>query len=58
FGEQTTTETVLMNQFINEFKKVISETNTFFNKDWIDYKLKTENIKISPFKETKIYSTN
>jgi hypothetical protein len=58
FGKQTTTETVLMNQFINEFKKVISETNTFFNKDWIDYKLKTENIKISPFKETKIYSTN
>ena len=56
FGEQTTTEIVLMNQFINEFKKVVSQTNTFFNKDWVAYKTKTENIKISPFKETKIYS--
>jgi len=55
FGEQTTTETVLMNQFITEFKRVVSETNAFFNKDWIDYKAKTENIKISSFKETTIY---
>jgi photosystem II stability/assembly factor-like uncharacterized protein len=56
FGEQTTTETALMNQFITAFKKVITETNAFFNKDWIAYKAKTETIKISPFKETKIYS--
>jgi photosystem II stability/assembly factor-like uncharacterized protein len=56
FGEQTTTETVLMNQFITAFKKAVTETNAFFNKDWIAYKAKTETIKISPFKETKIYS--
>ena len=56
FGEQTTTETVLMNQFITEFKKVVRETNAFFNKDWVDYKAKTENIKISSFKETTIYA--
>jgi hypothetical protein len=56
FGEQTPTETVLMNQFIAEFKKVVTETNAFFNKDWITYKAETETIKISPFKETKIYS--
>ena len=56
FGEQTTTETVLMNQFITEFKKVVSKTNAFFNKDWVDYRAQTENIKISSFKETKIYS--
>ena len=56
FGEQTTTETVLMNQFITEFKRVVSETNAFFNKDWVAYKAKTENIKISSFKETTIYT--
>jgi len=55
FGEQTTTETILMNQFITEFKKVVSKTNAFFNKDWVDYRAQTENIKISSFKETKIY---
>ncbi|QTE22796.1 WD40/YVTN/BNR-like repeat-containing protein [Polaribacter cellanae] len=58
FGEQTSTETVLMNQFKEEFKKVVNETNAFFNNDWVTYKSKTENIKISPFKETKIYSIN
>ncbi|WP_299012724.1 hypothetical protein [uncultured Polaribacter sp.] len=58
FGEQTSTETVLMNQFKEEFKKVLSETNTFFNNDWVSYKAAVENIKISPFKETKIFSTN
>jgi hypothetical protein len=58
FGEQTATETVLMNQFKAEFKKVVSETNAFFNKEWIVYKAATENIEISPFKETKIYTTD
>jgi len=56
FGEQTETEKILMNQFIEEYKKVVSETNTFFNNDWIAYKKSVENIQISPFKETKIYS--
>lgn len=58
FGEQTATEKVLMNQFIEEFKKTVSETNTFFNNDWIAYKKGVESIKISPFKETKIYSVD
>ena len=58
FGKQTSTEKVLMNQFIEEFKKAVSLTNTFFNYDWVAYKKSVENIKISPFKETKIYSTN
>ena len=56
FGEQTSTETVLMNQFIEEFKKAVAETNTFFNNDWIAYKKSVENINISPFKDTKIFS--
>ena len=58
FGEQTSTESVLINQFKEEFKKVVSETNSFFNNDWQAYKTSTENIKVSLFKETKIYSTN
>ncbi|MFY9243258.1 MAG: hypothetical protein WAO74_09545 [Polaribacter sp.] len=58
FGEQTETEKVLMNQFIDEFKKVVAETNTFFTNDWLAYKKLVENIKISSFKETKIYSIN
>ncbi|MEN8776446.1 MAG: hypothetical protein ABF263_03630 [Polaribacter sp.] len=58
FGEQTATETMLMNQFKNEFTKVISETNTFFNNDWVTYKASVENIKISPFKKTQIFTSN
>ena len=58
FGEQTTTETVLMNQFKDEFKKAVSKTNSFFNKDWLTYKKGTENIIISPFKQTKIFDAN
>ena len=58
FGEQTNTETQLTNQFKDAFKDAVSKTNSFFNKDWIDYKNSTEKIYISPFKETKIYSTN
>ncbi|MDD7914379.1 WD40/YVTN/BNR-like repeat-containing protein [Polaribacter ponticola] len=58
FGEQTATETQLINQFKNAFKDAVSKTNSFFNKEWINYKSLTEKIYISPFKETKIYSTN
>ncbi|UAM99189.1 hypothetical protein K8354_05035 [Polaribacter litorisediminis] len=56
FGKQTDTEKTLMNQFKEEFKKVVAETNTFFNNDWLAYKKLVENIQISPFKQTKIYA--
>ncbi|NVJ87932.1 MAG: hypothetical protein HWD82_00615 [Flavobacteriaceae bacterium] len=56
FGEQTATETQLINQFKEAFDKAISDTNAFFNNDWIKYKEKVEPIKISPFKTTKIFS--
>jgi hypothetical protein len=48
----------LINQFKETYIKAVSETNTFFNTDWLTYKLATEKIQISKFKETKIYSTN
>ncbi|MGB1284102.1 MAG: VPS10 domain-containing protein [Polaribacter sp.] len=56
FGEQTDTEKQLTHQFKEAFKKAISETNTFFNNDWILYKEGVEKIEISPFKEVKIFS--
>jgi predicted RNase H-like nuclease (RuvC/YqgF family) len=56
FGEQTATEIQLIRQFKEAFRKVLSKTNSFFNKEWINYKSSTEKIYISPFKETKIYS--
>ncbi|MGK0455361.1 MAG: hypothetical protein ACJAYY_002856, partial [Paraglaciecola sp.] len=34
----------------------VSETNRFFNNDWIAYKKSVESIKISAFKATKIYT--
>jgi hypothetical protein len=58
FGEQTTTEKILMDQFKEEYKKAVSETNAFFNNDWVDYKSSAEKIDISPFKTTKIFSVN
>ncbi|MEO9570319.1 MAG: hypothetical protein ABJH82_02760 [Polaribacter sp.] len=53
FGEQTSTEKVLVNQFKNDLKSTLEKTNSFFNLDWISYQNNIENIKISPFKETK-----
>ncbi|WP_298778968.1 hypothetical protein [uncultured Polaribacter sp.] len=58
FGEQTNTERQLINQFKDELKSAVEETNTFFNNDWLSYKSSVEKIQISPFKETKIYSSN
>ena len=55
FGEQTSTETVLMNQFKEGFNKALAQTNKFINTDWKTYRKSTEDIKISPFKEPIIY---
>ena len=53
FGEQTSTEQTLMNQFKEEFKKATAATTKFFNSDWETYRENTEKIKISPFKIIK-----
>ncbi|KGL62876.1 VPS10 domain-containing protein [Polaribacter sp. Hel1_85] len=55
FGEQTSTESILMNQFKMEFKKALEQTNKFINSEWKAYRNTTEKIKISPFKEPIIY---
>ncbi|APG64948.1 hypothetical protein LPB136_06070 [Tenacibaculum todarodis] len=58
FGEQTNTETVLLNQFKESFKEGIEKTNTFFTEDWSKYKLDVEKIDISPFKKVQEFSKN
>ena len=58
FGVQTATEKQLMSQFKGAYKKAVSDTNSFFNNDWVNYKSSVENINISQFKEIKIYSAN
>ena len=58
FGPQTNTEKQLIRQFKNSLKEALNKTNEFFNKDWKEYKISVEKIKISPFKDTKSFSVN
>ncbi|MBL4904522.1 MAG: hypothetical protein JKZ00_00490 [Flavobacteriaceae bacterium] len=53
FGNQTSTETQLVNQFKANHNEVLKKVNTFFDTDWKAYKATIEKIEISPFKETK-----
>ena len=55
FGEQTTTETQLTNQFIEGFDKAVIETNNFFNKEWTQFTSEMEEVNIPLFKKTKNY---
>ena len=43
-----------MSGCVIKFKRVVSETNALFNKDWVECKAKIENIKLSSFKKTTI----
>ena len=56
FGEQTSTEKQLIIQFKEALKPALEKTNTFFDKDWKEYKIEVEKIDLSPFKETKQFS--
>ncbi len=53
FGNLTSTERQLIKQYKDAMNNAIKKVNSFFGKDWKDYKTKVENISISPFKETK-----
>ena len=52
----TSTERTLMQHAKNDLEKALEKTNTFFNKEWNDYKSAMQKIEISPFKETKNYN--
>ncbi|MBA6156431.1 hypothetical protein H3Z83_07900 [Tenacibaculum sp. S7007] len=56
FGEQTDTEKQLIDQLKISLKEALEKTNTFFNTDWKEYQKSVENITISPFKKTKVFS--
>ncbi len=58
FGNQTPTETRVMNQFRNSLKEALQKTNIFFEKDWSAYKNEVEKITISPFKKIKTFIVN
>ena len=58
FGNLTSTERQLIKQYKDAMNEAIKNVNSFFTKDWSAYKSRVENINISPFKETKTFSTN
>jgi len=58
YGKQTDTELQLIRQFKETLKEALRITNQFFTNDWKNYQTTMEKIKISPFKETKIFSVN
>ena len=58
FGKITKTETELISNFKNALKEVLDKTNTFYSSDWAKFKSEVESIQISPFKETKNFSSN
>ena len=55
FGNLTSTEQQLINQYKGAMNEAIKNTNEFFDTNWKQYRAKVENINISPFKEIKKY---
>ncbi|WP_370391382.1 WD40/YVTN/BNR-like repeat-containing protein [uncultured Winogradskyella sp.] len=52
----TSTETTLIKQAKDALNALFEETNTFFNKDWTEYKNKMSTLKLDPFKPTETFS--
>ena len=53
YGNITATERQLIKQYKDAMNDAIKNVNSFFDKDWKEYKGKVESITISPFKEIK-----
>ncbi len=51
----TSTERTLMKQAKDALKDALNKTNAFFNDDWKPYQSAMEQLKLSPFKETKTF---
>ena len=51
----TSTETTLIKHAKTALNKLLSETNTFFSKEWNDYQTTMKQIQMNPFKETKVF---
>ncbi len=54
----TETEKQLIEQAKNALEDALNNTNSFFNNDWKTYKEQIQQLEISLFKETKIFSIN
>ncbi len=54
----TSTEKTLINQAEKALTNALNKTNSFFDKDWINYKNSVKTIQISPFKKTEVFSIN
>ncbi len=52
-SEPGKTEQTLLNNANAKIDAVIAKINAFFKTDWLTYKAKVENLKLSPFKEIK-----
>ncbi len=55
YGNQTATETQLMNQFKDAYNAAVKNTNAFFGNEWKSYLDSVKDISISPFKEVKMF---
>ncbi|MBC2845823.1 VPS10 domain-containing protein [Winogradskyella flava] len=51
----TSTETTLIKHAKDALDKLFNKTNTFFNKEWKDYRDQMKQIQIDPFKEIKVF---
>jgi hypothetical protein len=47
------TEMNLLKNANVKIDKVVSDINSFYNTDWLEYRKKAENLKLSPFKDYK-----
>lgn len=54
----TSTENTLIKHAKHALQDGLKKTNTFFNEDWKTYKDYIENVKMSPFKDTKSFKLN
>lgn len=52
----TSTENTLMQHAKTDLKAALNKTNTFFTEEWLPYKGKMEQLKLSPFKAIKSFS--
>ena len=52
----TSTETTLIKHAKDEMGEVLSQVNSFFREDWVNYQNTMKAVKLNPFKKVEIYS--
>ena len=54
----TETEHILLKQAKEALSEALKSTNLFFETEWVDFKLKMENIKFTDFETIKTFKIN